>query len=144
MIKSIMLTNQEIFNYSENLEKAFCEDTRYFPARINFYIQKNAHSLKSAYEEIEETRNNIILNYGQYDAETSYCTVPQEKIDIVNKEIASLMSLKQETSLYTLPLSWLDDLDLSFNQMDALMFMINDDISGQFEDEGVKEEIVYE
>ena len=40
MIKSIMLTNQEIFNYSENLEKAFCEDTRYFPARINFYIQK--------------------------------------------------------------------------------------------------------
>ena len=59
MITVINLTNNDIYNYSNNIEAAFCEDTRYFPARINFYIQKNAHILKEGFLEIEETRNNI-------------------------------------------------------------------------------------
>ena len=80
-MQKINLLNKQIFEYSEELEKAFCEDTRYFPARINFYIQKTAHSLKQAKEEIEETREKIILNYGKYDAETGYCEVLPQNIN---------------------------------------------------------------
>lgn len=126
-MEQIILKNKDICEYSESIEKAFCEDSRYFPARINFYIQKTASSLKQAKEEVEETRNNIIIHHGNYDAETGYCEVRPENINIVNQEIADLMSLEQEISLYKLPLSWLDGMDFSIPQINALMFMIEDD-----------------
>lgn len=144
MMQKINLLNKQIFEYSEELEKAFCEDTRYFPARINFYIQKTAHSLKQAKEEIEETREKIILNYGKYDAETGYCEVLPQNIKIVNKEISDLMNLEQEISLYTLPLSWLDEMEFSIPQINALMFMIKDDIGDDDIDFIEKEEDYYE
>ena len=50
------------------------------------------------------------------------------------------MEITQDVSLYLLPLEWLDVLDLSFPQMEALMFMI-DDSEEEFKSEGVEEEV---
>lgn len=142
MIKA-ELTNDFIYKIVDDIEEAFHQDTRYFPARINFYVQKNVNALRKLKEEIHETREKMILHYGIYDSKTGYCNIPKENIEPLNKEIKELMDITQEVSLYQLPLEWLDNLDLSFAQMEALMFMI-DDTDSNFTIEGVEEEVCYE
>ena len=127
MIIDTTLTNDFIYRIVDDIEKAFCTDTRYFPARINFYIQKNVSALRTLKDEIHETREKMILHYGTYNSETGYCTVPNENMEQLNKEVEELMSIVQPISLYLIPLSWLDDMDFNFNQMEALMFMIRED-----------------
>ena len=135
-IQTMCLKNKDIFNYSEEIEKAFCTDTRYLPAKVNFYIQKTAHNLKAAKEEIEETKNEILLHHGKYDDSTGYYEIYPEHIATVNKEINELFNLEQEISLYNLPLSWLDNVDFTLQQMNALMCMITDDCEEEcFEEE---------
>lgn len=140
---TVELTNDFIYRIVDNIEDAFHQDTRYFPARINFYIQKNVNSLRKLKDEINETREKMILHYGTYDAKTGYCNVPETNLESLNKEIQELMEIKQEISLYQIPLEWLDALDLSFPQMEALMFMI-DDSEVEIQSEGVEEEVLYE
>lgn len=136
----VSLTNDFIYKIVDEIEEAFHKDTRYFPARINFYIQKNVNALKKLKEEIHETREKMILHYGTYDAETGYCSIPPENVKSLNDEIKELMEITQDVSLHLLPLEWLDVLDLSFPQMEALMFMI-DDSEEEFKSEGVEEEV---
>lgn len=119
------MTNAEIYGISEALNSAFNTEERYLPARVNFFIQKNRSVLARQVEIIEETRNSIIIHYGQSQSDGSYF-VGEAKIAEANKELADLLNVNQEVNISMIKLSDLDGLDFTPSQMQALLFMIEE------------------
>lgn len=124
------LTNAQIFEMATNLVAAFQNETRYLPAKLNFYIQKNRNILSARAEEINASRTAIISHYGDIDMNTGNYTIPDDKKSIVNSELSDLAKLTQEINLERIPLSYLDNLEFTSKQMQALMFMIEDEVEG--------------
>jgi hypothetical protein len=54
------MSNAEIYGLSKALNKAFNDEIRYLPAKVNFYIQKNKNTLAQLTSSIDKTRLNII------------------------------------------------------------------------------------
>jgi hypothetical protein len=78
-------------------------------------------------KDIEKQRTEIIKKYGTLNEETKEYEVPKDKITDVLNEIDELFSLAQDVTLYFVSMNEIkDDLTLTTQQMDALMFMIED------------------
>lgn len=122
------LTNKQIYEYAEKILKIFSVDEEiYLPIRINFYLHKNRNILMELAKDIEKQRTEIIKKYGTLNEETKEYEVPKDKITDVLDEIDELFSLTQDVTLYFVSMNEIkDDLTLTTQQMDALMFMIED------------------
>lgn len=122
------LTNKQIYEYTEKILKIFSVDEEiYLPIRINFYLHKNRNILMELAKDIEKQRTEIIKKYGTLNEETKEYEVPKDKITDVLNEIDELFSLTQDVALYFVSMNEIkDDLTLTTQQMDALMFMIED------------------
>lgn len=123
MIK--ILTNEEIYLTDQKLNKSFEQSNQYLPARINFYIQKNKKIIADLASVIEESRNAIILEFGSPDGEGKV-TISQDKIPEANKEIHDLFSIQQEVNIDLISLESIEDYSFTMDQMEALMFMIEE------------------
>lgn len=123
MIKT--LTNEEIYLINQKLNKSFEQSNQYLPARINFYIQKNKKIIADLASVIEEARNAIILEFGSPDEE-GRVTISQDKISEANKEIYDLFSIKQEINVDLISLESIENYNFTMDQMEALMFMIEE------------------
>lgn len=123
MIK--IMSNAEIYNLAKILNTAFNMEERYLPARINFFIIKNKNTIMRLAEIIEESRIEIIKHYGIVD-EAGMIQVPKDKIETVNNELTELLKVSQEIEISTITLSMLDDLEFTPAQMQALLFMIEE------------------
>lgn len=121
------LSNTQIYNYSQALNSAFTEKELYLPAKINFYIQKNAQTLAEAAKGIEDGRMAIIRHYGEPDEENGTITVPPEKIEVASNELNDLFGLEQDLKIYTVDIEKFGEMELSLEQMNALMFMVEGD-----------------
>lgn len=122
------LTNKQIYEYTEKILKIFSVDEEiYLPIRINFYLHKNRNILMELAKDVEKQRTEIIKKYGILSEETKEYEVPKDKITDVLNEIDELFSLTQDVALYFVSMNEIkDDLTLTTQQMDALMFMIED------------------
>lgn len=120
-------TNEEIYNIGNQLSKAFGEEDNehFFSAKVNFLIHKNKKVIVDAAVEIEKIRLNIVNKYAQLSEEGQF-SVPQDKIEIVNKELLDLLQIEQELNIYMLDFEDLEDLQFTSAQMEALMFMIEE------------------
>ena len=121
------LSNTQIYNYSQALNSAFTEKELYLPAKINFYIQKNAQTLAEAAKGIEDGCMAIIRHYGKPDEENGTITVPPEKIEVASNELNDLFGLEQDLKIYTVDIEKFGEMELSLEQMNALMFMVEGD-----------------
>ena len=125
MIKN--LTNEEIYVYANMLAQAFQDGNQQLPIRINFPLQKNKTILMDLAREIEQERFKIAQAYGELNEEEQRYVIPSEHIEIVNKEISNLFAITQEVNLLTININSINEnLMLSANQMNALMFMIEE------------------
>lgn len=120
------MTNAEIYGLSKALNSAFNTEEKYLPARINFFIQKNRSTLAQLVDVIEDTRAAIISHYGTPDG-TGYYTIQEANIEIANRELADLLNVNQEVNISTIKLSDLDGMEFTPSQMQALLFMIEED-----------------
>jgi hypothetical protein len=119
------LTNQTIYNYALALNAAFNDTTQKLPIKINFYLIKNKNILMSLGQNIEDARLAIIQENGTPNEDGTQYIIPQDKVEVVQKELDDLFSLEQEVQIYTIKADVLsDDLMLTTAQMEALMFMI--------------------
>lgn len=123
MIK--VLTNEEIYLINQKLNKSFEQSNQYLPARINFYIQKNKKIIADLASVIEEARNAIILEFGSPDEE-GRVVISQDKVPEANKEIYDLFSIKQEVNIDLISLESIENYSFTMDQMEALMFMIEE------------------
>lgn len=120
------LTNNEIYGYAIALNEAFADNTQRLPMKVNFYLQKNKKTLIELAQDIEESRSEIIRNYGELTNDGTQYTISADKIEIAQKELEDLLTLEQEVNIYMIDSNNLpDDISLTTGQMEAIMFMIN-------------------
>ena len=119
------LTNNKIYEYALALNEAFVDNTQRLPMKINFYLQKNKKTLLELGQDIEESRADIIRNYGELTEDGVRYSIPSDKISEAQKELEDLLNLEQEVNIYMISADSLtDDISLTTGQMEAIMFMI--------------------
>ena len=121
------LTNNKIYSYANALLQEFSGSADLkLPIKINFYLQKNMQLLKTLALEIENSRLEIIKNYGELTEDGVSYVIPREKAEDAQRDLKDLFALEQEVQIYTININDLsNDLVLSMSQMEALMFMID-------------------
>lgn len=120
------LTNGEIYSMAIELNNSFAEtEDLYFPAAVNYCIQKNKNTLLSLAEKIEEGRVGIVKHYGVIDDEGNF-KIAEENIEKANAELADLLNVEEEIKIITINIESLGDMNLSYQQMQSIMFMIED------------------
>lgn len=122
----MIIKNQDIITYYEQLENAFKnENNKYMPAKISFIINKNFTLLRTLTDEIYHTRNKIICQYGtQYQ---DYFEIPEQLQGVAQQELDDLLEIKQDLKFLKLKFSDIENLEFTFNQMEAIMFMIEEE-----------------
>lgn len=120
------MTNLEIFNIAKALVEVFQDFNQRLPIKINFYIQKNKKVLLTLAQDIDNARLEIIQTYGQLDPATNQYILGASEIETAQQELNDLFSLEQEVDICFINIdSFPEDINLTPNQMEALMFMIN-------------------
>lgn len=120
------MTNFEIYNIAKAMADAFQDGTQYLPVKVNFFIQKNKATLMTLAQDIDNSRIEIVKNYGTMDEESNQFIVPEDKIEAANAELMDLFNIEQEVDIRKVSIdSFPEDINLTTAQMEALMFMID-------------------
>lgn len=105
----------------------FNDNSILLPIVINFSIQKNITTLKNNIGEIEKLRFSIGEKYGDYnDSEESY-KIRKENIGLAQKELNQLLEIQQSLDIRKIKLTDLEGIHLTPKQMQALLFMIEEE-----------------
>lgn len=121
------LTNKEIYENATKIKVAFSNETKYIPVKLNFAIQKNLLILSRLQEEIERNRIHIAETHGELNPEKNQYDIKKEYIEKVTQELEDLFNIEQEVEIKTCSLSQIEGIDLTMEQMQAIMFMITED-----------------
>ncbi len=120
------MTNNQIYEASMKLMRAFSDENQYLPVKLNFYIQKNKKVLQGLAEDIDNARLRIASEYGTLNEEGTEYIFNAEQTETANKELFDLFNLEQEVNIHTVNMDSLpDDINLSVGQMDAILFMLD-------------------
>lgn len=120
------MTNQQIYEYTQKLS-VFNNCNIKMPVRINFYLQKNIQLIQQAAEEIDRARLNIGAQFGAPNDNGTGYDIPTENIAEANKELNDLFALEQDLNIHMFKLSDFDGIELTYQQMSAIMFMVEED-----------------
>lgn len=124
----MLLKNNMIYQYAEQLMALFQNSDQKFPIKINFYLQKNINTLTEAAREIEQARIAIIQEYGIINPEDNTYKIPAENVEKAQSELSDLLNLEQDIPLHLFSINDFENVEpLTYQQMSALMFMIVDD-----------------
>lgn len=118
--------NNEIYILANALVTNLKEFSGYIPAKANFFIQRNTNALTAAAREIEETRLGILKHYGTTNEETRHFDISDENRALAEKELLELFEIEQEIDIKTFSLDSLGDTNFTTEQMQAIMFMIEE------------------
>lgn len=122
-----MMTNAEIYELNNRLNSVFQNETRYLPAKVNYFIIKNKAVISNLATEIEEARGNVIIQYGELeDPATGQYTFTEESRLKANQELADLLNIEQEVQISKVKIDDLEGLEFTPQQMQALLFMIEE------------------
>ena len=121
---SIKINNGMIYQYALTLNEVLNDNDLQMPVAVIFSIEKNKQTLMAIAQDVEKYRMDIIKKYGE-EVNGNY-NVPQDKIEIANKELQDLFSIEQEVNIYKFNIEDLGDIKLTSNQMNAILFMIED------------------
>ena len=122
----MVMTNNEIYNYTRQLMDAFQDGEQRLPIKVNFYLQKNKNTLLALAQDIEKARLEIAQNYGELDESGEQYQIPNDKLAAASKELEDLFNLEQDVNICKINIDSLsDDLTLTTAQMEAIMFMVD-------------------
>ena len=119
------LSNQLIYEYAKELQIFNNCDIK-IPVKINFFLQKNIRLIQNTAREIESIKMSIAAEYGEVNEERTGYNIPVENTEIVNKELNDLFAIEQELDIHIFKLDIFDNLELTYQQMSAIMFMIEE------------------
>ena len=120
------LTNQKIYSYASALMRSFNDANMRLPAKVNFYIQKNKNTILSLGEEIDKARYEILQHYGTLGEDGNF-NIPKENVEVAYKELNDLFEIEQDVNILKFSIEKFDDnINLSMEQMEAIMFMIEE------------------
>lgn len=120
------MLNKDIYE-SAQLLAIFDNCNIRMPVRINFYLQKNIKIIKEAAKAIDLARLEIGAQFGVPNTERTGFNIPPEKIEAAAQELQELLELEQDIKIHKFHLSDFDGIELTYQQMSAIMFMIEED-----------------
>lgn len=126
MLKRKMFKNSEIYSMGNALLEHM-QGGLNLPVKINFYLQKNMNAIIELARGIEQSRSDILQKYGTLSEDGTSYHFEDDKIEVAQKELNDLFDLEQEVKIYMLKLDWFDNVELSSEQVSAIMFMIEDE-----------------
>lgn len=121
----MILKNQKIYEHASNL-LIFNNCNLKMPVRINFYLQKNIQLIREAAEDIERARFGIGAQFGSPNEEGTGYNIPAENMAEANRELNDLFNLEQDLNIHTFKLDDFNGIELDYQQMSAIMFMIEE------------------
>ena len=127
MKKSVNFTNEEILRLCRLFSDFNTNQNVYFPAKLNYYIQYNMKQILDVGIEVENIRMEVAKHYGEKsnDGKESYIIKP-ENFDAAQNELMQLSKATREIDIYFVSLDDFENITLTSNQMQALMFMIEE------------------
>ena len=122
-----LYSNKEIIVITQSLIDNFLKDSDLkLPSMINFAIQSNLKAFTNLSEVIEETKKALARQNGHYIPEQNAYQIDPDKIDYVQAELDKLFSLEQSVNVKMINLSDIKDIPLTSQQMNTLLFMIEE------------------
>lgn len=122
-----IFTNKEIYNFYFLINENIINENITLPIKVNFAIQKNFTLLLKLSEEIEQVKQKICAQNGNYVPEENSFKIDKDKIESTQQQLDDLMEIKQEIKIHTIKLEDLENIQLTSKQMQALLFMIEDE-----------------
>jgi hypothetical protein len=122
-----IFTNKEIYNFYFLINENIINENITLPIKVNFSIQKNFTLLLKLSEEIEQVKQKICAQNGNYVPEENSFKIDKDKIESTQQQLDDLMEIKQEVKIHTIKLEDLENIQLTSKQMQALLFMIEDE-----------------
>ena len=121
------MKNLEIFSIAQAYNDAFANFNEYLPVKVSFFMQKNIQTLNKLAQDIDEARMKIVSNYGELSEDGMQYIVPSESIEIANEELTTLLEIEQEVAVHKIKLDAFDGIRFNPEQMQAIMFMIDEE-----------------
>lgn len=122
-----IFTNKEIYNFYFLINENIINENIILPIKVNFAIQKNFTLLLKLSEEIEQVKEKICIQNGNYVPEEKSFKIDKDKIESTQQQLDDLMGIKQEVKIHTIKLEDLENTQLTSKQMQALLFMVEDE-----------------
>ena len=102
------LTNQEIVNIYEGIQKLRETQVDALPVKVGFSLIKDMNILQPLYSAVITTRDEVALRYGEND--NGVVHIPDEFLEKVNTELQELGSLESEVDISYIPLAAISNL----------------------------------
>lgn len=118
------LTNNQIYLYATNLVAFHIEQK--MPIRINFFLQKNIQEIQKFAQEIDAARTSIAAEFGAPNEDGTGYTIPPYNIAAAQQELNDLFALEQEVNIHIFKLDDFDGIEMTMEQLSAIMFMIEE------------------
>lgn len=96
------------------------------PVKVGFFLHKNIRLIKEAVLDIEQAKIQIGETYGTLKDDGSAYTIQTEYLKQAEQELYDLLNLEQDLNLHTFKLSEFEDIELTYEQLDAIAFMIEE------------------
>lgn len=119
------LTNGTIYTTANGLAVLNINNIK-MPVRIGFFLQKNIQIMLDAAQEIEMARTNLIQSMGEINEAGTHYIIPPEKTAMAQAELNDLMNLEQELAIHTFNLDDFEGIELTYEQLTAIHFMIEE------------------
>ena len=118
------LNNNQIYTHATHLAQFNIEQK--MPVKINFFLQRNIQTMQKLAQEIDQARIDIAQQFGELNEEgTSYQILPRN-MAVVQQELNDLFALEQEVNIHMFKLDDFDGIEMTMEQLSAIMFMIEE------------------
>ena len=118
------ITNNQIYTYATNLAQFNIEQK--LPVKINFFLQRNIQTIQKLAEEINVARMEIAQQFGEPNEDGTGFIIPPHNIAAAQQELNDLFALEQDVNIHMFKLDDFDGIELTMEQLSAIMFMIEE------------------
>ena len=119
------MTTQDICVHYERI-KAINLQNLVLPVKIGFFLHRNLIILRNIVQEANSFCINLGKTYGAYNVDDNYYSIAEKNKEQVAHMLQELWELPQEIELYMLKLSDFANIELTYEQLDAIAFMIEE------------------
>ena len=131
----MLIKAKEIFDMYEAINALSQEKTAMPTA---FYIAKNIKVIKEEMTTLDETKRQLIANFGEKDPEgnlivqeSGLVKIEDNNLPLFSEEMKKLMEMEIDLPIKKIPLSSLTQINISINLIETLLPIIEDDIESK-------------
>lgn len=123
----MIFNNFQIYQMADSLIGLFDNKDIYIPVKANFIMQKNIQVIVAAAREIDKARLDVLKHYGKHNEGSNSYTIPADLISEAEEEFNNLFNIEQDLPIKTLDIEAFGNVEFSPAQMNAIMFMIEEE-----------------